>query len=237
MKNIGEVKDQLDHQKASVTRRFWKTLGEQFGVNLPDPEDVEAQAEALAAAEVTPEQRRQSLLELEAATRGKTVVVSAAPPSVQAPAPSSADPVDADGTVHFDQVYAQAGVAPAKFTAEQALELLAESGTDDAARRQTIKVIAAFGKNVGATPDEIVVDATDKQDALQSFLQNRSDTLVEFQSKADEQLARFQEQMDRLRAVKEHAQAQHESLTAACQTEIARLEQVRDFFRREVPAG
>ncbi|MBV9852204.1 MAG: hypothetical protein JO250_21265 [Armatimonadetes bacterium] len=235
MKKIGDVRAQVEREKESVSRRFWKALGEQFGITLPDPEDMEAQAAALAAAEMTPEQRRRSELELEAATRGKEVIVPAAPPSRNA-GPIAADPVDPDGTVHFDQVYAQAGVAPARFTAEQALELLQDSGTDDVARRQTIKVIAAFGKNVGATPDEIVVDATDKQDALHAFLQRRSDTLVEFQSRADEQLALLQAQIDRLHGLKAQAQTQHDAVTAACQAEIARLEQVRDFFRREVPA-
>jgi hypothetical protein len=233
MKKVFETPQQIEQKREAISRRFWKALGEQFGVNLPDPEAVAAQVAALAQTEMTPEQRRQATLELEAATRGKEVTVAAVPTMTEPPA-AGTDPVDADGTVHFDQVYAQAGVATARFTAEQAIELLQDSGTDDAARRQTIKVIAAFGKNVGATPDEIVVDATDKQDALHAFLEHRGDALNEFESRADAQLQRLQEQMDRLRTMRQQAQTQHEALTAACQSEIARLEQVRDFFRREV---
>jgi hypothetical protein len=235
MRNIPEIQQQIERGKETAGWRFWKALGEQFGVTLPDPEEVAAQAAALAEAEMTPEQRRQATLELEAATRGRQVLVPATPPTpASAPTPADTDPVDADGTVHFDQVYAQAGVAPARFTAEQALDLLQDSGTDDAARRQTIKVIAAFGKNVGATPDEIVVDATDKQDALQALLQHRGDALVELEATADAQIQRLQEQIDRVRTVRQQAQIQHDALTASCQAEIARLEQVRDFFRREV---
>lgn len=218
--------------------KFLKALAGQFGLStdaIPDPN-------APTADPLTPEERRQAEIELQATLRGKIV---AQRPRVtardldagigDAPAPvSGASPVGEDGSINFAALYAQAQVPPAKFTAEQALDIIKDCEPTDAARKQTIKVIATFGKNVGATPDEIVVDAADKQDALHSFLGARDDELAVFSSKADEQVAALLARAEQIKQMKQAAMEQHARVQAACREEAARLEQVKDFFRQEV---
>jgi len=215
-----------------------KGLAAQFGFNtdaIPDSEQPPVDP-------LTPAERRQAEIELQATLRGKRVA-QRPPVTVRdladdregaPPPPSGASPVGADGSIDFAALYAQAHVPPAKFTAEQALDIIKDCDPSDAARKQTIKVIATFGKNVGATPDEIVVDAADKQDALHSFLGARDDELVVFSSKADEQVATLLARVEQIKQMKEAAVQQHALLQTACREEAARLEQVKDFFRQEV---
>lgn len=215
--------------------KFLKGLAAQFGVSLdeaPPPNVSDG---------LTPEQRRRAEIELEATTRGKVVLTraEAAAPSKEpaAPAAQPGAPIDENGDVNFAALYAQAGVPPAKFTAEQALDIIKDCDPSEAARRQTIKVIATFGKNVGATPDEIIVDATDKQDALHDFMAARDDDLIAFNSKAEEQIASLLARVDQLKQMKQDAARQHDAVQASCQEELSRMEQVRDFFRQEISAS
>ncbi len=223
------------------SNKFLKALAGQFGINtdaVPD-EDLPPMDP------LTPAERRQAEIELQATLRGKRVAQS--PPitlrdlnadgsAAPAPPPNAhASPVGEDGSIDFGILYAQAQVPPAKFTAEQALDIIKDCDPSDAARKQTIKVIATFGKNVGATPDEIVVDAADKQDALHSFLGARDDELVVFNSKADEQTAALLARVEQIKQMKDAAAQQHALIQTACREEAARLEQVKDFFRQEVP--
>jgi len=218
--------------------KFLRGLAAQFGVNtdaIPDPDQPPIDP-------LTPAERRQAEIELQATLRGKVVAqrprVTARdlgddPDAAPLPA-SGTNPVGEDGSIDFAALYAQAHVPPAKFTAEQALDIIKDCEPTDAARKQTIKVIATFGKNVGATPDEIVVDAADKQDALHSFLGARDDELVVFSSKADEQVAALLARVEQIKQMKEAATGQHALIQTACREEAARLEQVKDFFRQEV---
>ncbi len=218
--------------------KFLKALAGQFGLStdaIPDPD-------APPADPLTPAERRQAEIELQATLRGKIVAqrprvtvrdLDTDAPDVPAPV-SGANPAREDGSIDFAALYAQAHVPPAKFTAEQALDIIKDCDPSDAARKQTIKVIATFGKNVGATPDEIVVDAADKQDALHSFLGARNDELVVFNSKADEQVAALLARAEQIKQMKDAAAQQHALIQTACREEAARLEQVKDFFRQEI---
>ncbi len=218
--------------------KFLQALAGQFGVNT----DAVPDTDTPPADPLTPAERRQAEIELQATLRGKIVAQRPRPtvrdldtdaPDAPAP-PAGANPVREDGSVDFAALYAQAHVPPAKFTAEQALDIIKDCDPSDAARKQTIKVIATFGKNVGATPDEIVVDAADKQDALHSFLGARDDELVVFSSKADEQVAALLARVEQIKQMKDAAAQQHALIQTACREEAARLEQVKDFFRQEV---
>lgn len=215
--------------------KLLKALASQFGLNT----DAVPDTDMPPADPLTPAERHQAEMELQATLRGKLVATR---PPPRAPVsgndaampPLGASPVGTDGSVDFAAIYAQAQIPPAKFTAEQALDLIKDSDTSDAARKQTIKVIAAFGKNVGATPDEIVVDAADKQDALHSFLGARDDDLAVFSAKADEQVSALLARAEQIKQLKEDATRQHAQVQTACREEAARLEQVKDFFRQEV---
>ncbi len=161
-------------------------------------------------------------------------------PSVIAasPAADQSSPVDADGLVDFERLYAQAGVPTVPFTAEQALDMLRNmpSGVSEEARQQVINVtLAALGRSVGGTPEAIVADATRKQAALQSFRQTRGDQLADLTSAAQARVADLQKEISKSQAMMEAAKTQHAHLSENCRSEEARLDTVVDFFS-ETPA-
>ena len=158
---------------------------------------------------------------------------SSAAVSGSAGADDTSSPVDADGLVDFEQLYAQAGVRAVPFTAEQALEMLQHmpSGVSEEVRQQIINAtLSALGKSVGGTPEAIVADATRKQAALQGFRQTRGEQMVELKSAANAKIADLQREIARSQAIIEAAQRQHDQLSENCQTEEARLDTVIDFF-------
>ncbi len=156
-----------------------------------------------------------------------------APPAV--PAEDDASPVDADGLVSFDRLYAQAGVPVVPFTAEQALDMLHNMppGVSDDARQQIITVtLAALGRSVGGTPEAIVADATRKQGALQGFRQARGGDLADLTTAAEARVAELQREIAQSQALVAQAKRQYEALSQGCQAEEARLDTVVDFFSR-----
>lgn len=160
-----------------------------------------------------------------------------------APSPASsqddASPVDADGLVSFERVYAQANVPVVPFTAEQALDMLHNMppGVSDDSRQQIINVtLAALGRSVGGTPEAIVADATRKQAALSAFRQARGDALADLTTAAEARIAELTREIEKGRAVVEQAKQQYEALSRGCADEEARLDTVVDFFS-QTPAA
>jgi len=153
------------------------------------------------------------------------------PPSAQSGEQDS--PVDADGMVSFDRLYAQAGVPVVPFTAEQALDMLRNMppGVSDDSRQQIINVtLAALGRSVGGTPEAIVADATRKQAALQAFRQTRGDGLADLTTAAESRVADLQREIAQSQALIAQAKHQYEALSQSCEAEGARLDTVVDFF-------
>lgn len=155
-------------------------------------------------------------------------IVPAAPPVAD-----QSSPVDADGLVDFERLYAQAGVSLVPFTAEQALDVLHNmpSGVSDAVRQQIINAtLSALGKSVSGTPEAIVADATRKQSALQQFQQTRGDQLADLTTAAQGRIAEMQKEIAKSQAIIEAAKTQYTHLSENCQSEEARLDTVVDFF-------
>ena len=160
-----------------------------------------------------------------------------APPAV--PSPGDDSPVDADGLVSFDRLYAQAGVPVVPFTAEQALDMLHNMppGVSDDSRQQIINItLAALGRSVGGTPEAIVADATRKQAALSAFRQTRGDGLADLTTAAEAHIADLQREIAKSQDMITQAKHQYEALAQGCQDEEARLDTVVDFFS-QTPAA
>jgi len=156
-----------------------------------------------------------------------------APPPPSAQSGEQDSPVDADGMVSFDRLYAQAGVPVVPFTAEQALDMLRNMppGVSDDSRQQIINVtLAALGRSVGGTPEAIVADATRKQAALQAFRQTRGDGLADLTTAAEARIADLQREIAQSQALIAQAKHQYEALSQSCEAEGARLDTVVDFF-------
>lgn len=156
-----------------------------------------------------------------------------APPLPSVSAEEASSPVDADGMVNFERLYAQASVPVVPFTAEQALDMLHNMppGVSDDSRQQIINVtLAALGRSVGGTPEAIVADATRKQAALQAFRQARGGELADLTTAAEARVAELQREIAHSQAVVEQAKRQYEALSQGCEAEEARLDTVVDFF-------
>ncbi len=143
------------------------------------------------------------------------------------------EPVDADGLVSFDALYAQANVRVVPFTAEQALDMLRNMppGVSDDSRQQIINVtLSALGRSVGGTPEAIVADATRKQAALSAFRQSRGEGLADLTTAAEAHVADLQREIEKSQAIIAQAKRQYENIAKSCEDEAARLDTVVDFF-------
>jgi len=159
-----------------------------------------------------------------------------APPSQQEP---PGEPVDADGLVSFDALYARANIPVVPFTAEQALDMLRNMppGVSDDSRQQIINVtLSALGRSVGGTPEAIVADATRKQAALSAFRSSREEGLADLTTAAEAHVADLQREIEKSQAVIAQAKRQYENISKSCEDESARLDTVVDFFS-QAPAA
>jgi hypothetical protein len=160
------------------------------------------------------------------------------------PAPIPVEiPVDQDGHVSLDKLYALANVPAAKFTAEQAMEAVSnvEKTIPDnipaPSRKPMIKaMLAALSKSTnGASPESIALDASIKIEALQEFVRERSSDLVDLTQAADDAIKSLEAQIDAKKQLKEVAQAQFDHLSKECQDEQDKLNAVIDLL--SVPDG
>jgi len=147
-------------------------------------------------------------------------------------------PVDQDGHVSLDKLYAHANVPAAKFTAEQAMDAVSNvektipDNIPQASRKPMIKaMLAALGKSTnGASPESIALDASNKINALQEFVRERSSDLVDLTQAADDAIASLEAQIDAKKHLKEAAQLQFDHLSKECQDEQDRLNAVIDLL-------
>ena len=147
-------------------------------------------------------------------------------------------PVDANGHVTLDLLYAQAGVPAAKFTAEQALDAVGNveksipSNIPESSRKPMIKaMLSALGKSTnGATPESIALDASHKIQALQDFVRDRSSDLVDLTQAADDAIKSLEDQIAAKKKLKEVASRQFENMSKECSDEQDRLNSIIDLL-------
>jgi len=156
---------------------------------------------------------------------------------ITVPANSQAQPLNADGTVDFQAIYALAAVSDAPFTAEQLLDLLATLPAELPleARRQTVKItIQAMAKTVNVTPEIIVADASRKLAALAAYEQSFGKQADDFVSKSQTDIAALEAQIASKKQAIEDAKAKHDKMNTACTDESHRLDDVLEFFSLDV---
>ena len=159
-------------------------------------------------------------------------------PKPPSPSPVVELPVDPDGHVALDKLYAQAQVPAAKFTAEQAMEAVSNvektipANIPEPSRKPMIKaMLAALSKSTnGASPESIALDAANKIDALQAFVRERSSDLVDLTQAADEAIKSMEDQIEAKKKLKEVAQAQFDNLSQECKDEQDKLNSVIDLL-------
>jgi acyl transferase domain-containing protein len=146
--------------------------------------------------------------------------------------------VAADGTINYAAIYQAANLPAVPFTAEQVLEMITALPTELPLeiKRQTLRVsINAIGKTIGATPENIVADASRKLAALAAYTEHLSQLTGEFTSKAELKIAGLQAQIEETRKAISAAQQKQAQETQACTNESNRLDDVLEFFSMDVP--
>ena len=146
--------------------------------------------------------------------------------------------VQGDGSVKFAAIYESAKLPAAPFSAEQIMEMFGALPTELPleSRRQMIKVsIHAMGRSIGATPENIVADASRKLAALAAYTDHLASQTNELVSHSEQKIALLQQQVDETRKSIETAQLKLTSETSLCVTESHRLDEVLEFFTLDVP--
>jgi hypothetical protein len=149
--------------------------------------------------------------------------------------PTSADP---GGKVDFNVIYQAASLPTVPFTSEQVLDMLASlpDSIPIESRRQMIKVsINAMGKAIGATPENIVADASRKLAALAAYTDHLAQTTTEYVSLSEQKIAHLQAEIEKTRLAALAAQQRQTRETQLCTEESHRLDDILEFFSLDVP--
>lgn len=143
-----------------------------------------------------------------------------------------------DGSLSFSAIYQSANLPPSPFTAEQVLDMLAALPAEVPleTRRQMIKVsISAMGKSIGATPENIVADASRKLAALSAYTDHLAQLTTDYTTAAERKAAELQAQIEDLRKGIAAAQQRLTHESEQCTAESHRLDEVLEFFSLDVP--
>lgn len=146
--------------------------------------------------------------------------------------------VQSDGTVKFAAIYQQASLPAVPFSSEQIMEMFGALPADLPldTKRQMIKVsINAMGRSIGATPENIVADASRKLAALSAYTDHLAATTSEYVDLSQQKIALLQAQIEETRKSIEAAQQKQTTETDLCLQESHRLDEVLEFFSLDVP--
>jgi len=146
--------------------------------------------------------------------------------------------VQPDGTVKFAEIYQKANLPAVPFTSEQILEMFSALSPDLPleTRRQMVKVsINSMGRSIGATPENIVADASRKLAALTAYTDRLTQTTTEYISLSEQKIALLEEQIAETRKSVAEARQKLAAETELCVTESHRLDEVLEFFSLDVP--
>ncbi len=143
-----------------------------------------------------------------------------------------------DGSLNFDSIYQAASLPAVPFTAEQILAMfsaLPESLPLEV-KRQTVAVsINAMGKAIGASPENIVADASRKLAALAAYADHLAKETTELRDKAELEIVALEVQIEAKRNAVAEAQQKLMHDTQACTDQSNRLDDVLEFFTLDVP--
>lgn len=215
-------------------------------VELP-PEEVSFEAEDLSSEtrqEATQEVSRvyETLQASQTAAPAKTVeqIVRDAPgpnlDQVQVTEPPMAI-LNADSTINFDALYQSANLPPAPFSAEQVLATLSALPAElpIESKRQTVKVLIQAMKINGASPENIVADASRKLAALNAYVEHVNKQAGEFIAKSETDILEMERLIEERRKAITTAKEKQERISQLCIAESERLDDVLEFFSLDVP--
>ena len=162
------------------------------------------------------------------------VVEASAGPNLDEIKVSAAEVAPGDGgTVDFAEIYRAARLPAAPFSAEQTLEMIGKLPDNlplDVKRQSVGVMIQAMGGAIGASAETIVADASRKLAALAAYSADVQKTTVDYAGKAEAEIARLTEEIERHRTTILEARHREASTVRSCELESDRLDDILEFF-------
>ena len=194
-------------------------------IDLDDLPDLDLPADAQLPGSLSQVREPQTVEELVRASDGPNldqIQISEVPPEATQ-----------GKTLDFAAIYSAAKLPETQFGAEAMLEMLrslpAELPLET--RRATVNaMLSTLGKNMGATPQSIVADASRKLAALQSFNAFMEKKSGETIAQSESAIADLELQIDARRTQIQNAKTELSRVTQNCEAEAGRLDDVLEFF-------
>ena len=146
----------------------------------------------------------------------------------------TAEPADAIGekTLDFGAIYAAAKLPPTQFGAGEMLNVLHSMPADVPlqTKRVTVKAVLSGMANMGASPENIVADASRKLAALEAFhgfMERKTGETIETSQRT---IAELEAQIEARRQAIQNAQSELARVTQGCEAQAAELDEVLEFF-------
>ena len=144
-----------------------------------------------------------------------------------------------EGELDFAAIYAAANLPPTQFGADEMLNVLRSMPADVPlqTKRVTVKAVLNGMANMGASPENIVADASRKLAALQAFEGFMERKTGETLETGASEIARLESQIEARRQLMEDAQNELARVTQECGSEADKLGEVLEFFSRDESAS
>lgn len=152
--------------------------------------------------------------------------------------PEKAKAVTAPGGVpQFVEIYAQAGLPRAEFSAEQALEVMNSLPSDLPLeiRRKTVQTtISAMGKALGVSTESVVADASRKIAAISAYSDALTHQTELYVSSAEVEIENLERKIAEYRVKIASAKDNLDKAVSHCKAETDRIDDVLEFFTLDI---
>lgn len=151
--------------------------------------------------------------------------------------PEKVKPAAPGGDVNFGEIYRQANLPSAAFTAEQALDMISALPAELPleAKRQTVKVtMAAMGQATGVNSETVVTDASRKLAALASYADGLSKRTSDYVAATQLEISQLEAKILEKRRTIDETKHLLERAVQQCDGESDRLDDVLEFFSLDI---
>ena len=136
------------------------------------------------------------------------------------------------GALDFGAIYAAAKLPPTQFGADEMLGVLGSIPSDVPlqTKRVTVKAVLGGMASMGASPENIVADASRKLAALEAFhgfMERKTGETIETSQR---EIAELEAQIEARRQAVQNARGELARVTQGCEAQAERLDEVLEFF-------
>ena len=137
-----------------------------------------------------------------------------------------------ENSLDFAAIYAAANLPVTQFGADEILNVLSSIPAEVPlqTKRVTVKAVLGGMANMGASPENIVADASRKLAALEAFHGFMERKTSETMATSETQIAELESQIEARRRAIENARSELARVTQGCESEADKLDEVLEFF-------